>query len=187
MELLPSHLKYVLGKNNTFPVIISSSLNANQETNLVDVLGRYKKVIRWTMTDIKGISPSICMHKILLKDCYYNLVEQQRRLNTIMKKVVKKKIIKWLDVGIIYPISDSSWVSRVSCVLKKCGVTVVANQKNELFLTKTIIGWRVSMDYKKLNKATRNDHFPLLFIDQMLNRLARKEYYCFLDGYSCYN
>ena len=63
------------------------------------------------MTDIKGISPSICMHKILLEDYYSNLIEQHRRLNPIMKEVVKKEIIKWLDVGIIYLISDSSWVS----------------------------------------------------------------------------
>lgn len=92
VKLLPSLLKYVyLGYNDTFPVIILSYLNAKQEKKLVDVLGKYKKAIGWTMEDIKRISPSICMHKILLEDCS---VEQQRRLNPIIKEIVKKEIIK---------------------------------------------------------------------------------------------
>ncbi|MCI30403.1 hypothetical protein A2U01_0051612, partial [Trifolium medium] len=96
-------------------------------------------------------------------------------------------IIKWLDAGIIYPISDSVWVSPVQCVPKKGGMTVVANEKNELISTRAVTGWRIYMDYRKLNKATRKDHFLLPFIDQMLDRLAGKEFYCFLDGYSGYN
>ena len=92
-----------------------------------------------------------------------------------------------MDVGIIYSICDSSWVSPVQCVPKKGGITVVANEKNELIPTRTVMGWRVCMDYRKLNKATRKDHFPLPFIDQMLDRLAGHEYYCLLDGYSGYN
>ena len=104
-----------------------------------------------------------------------------------MKKVVKKEILKWLDAGIIYPISDSSWVSPVQFVPKKGGIPVVVNKKNELIPTQIVTWWRVYMDYKKLNKATRKDHFPLLFIDQMLDRLAVHEYYCLLDGYSGYN
>ena len=130
LKLLPSHLKYVyLGKNHTHHVIISSSLNADQEMSLVDVLGKYKRAIGWTMADIKTISPSICMHKILLKDCYSNSVEQRRRLNPIMKEVVKKKIIKWLDARIIYPISNSLWVSPAQFVPNKGRVIVVANKK----------------------------------------------------------
>ncbi|KAL4347511.1 hypothetical protein GQ457_17G009270 [Hibiscus cannabinus] len=70
---------------------------------------------------------------------------------------------------------------------KKGGITVISNEKNELIPTRTVTGWRVCMDYRKLNKATRKDHFPLPFIDQMLDRLARKQFYCFLDGYSGYN
>ena len=153
----------------------------------MEVLERYKKAIGWTMANIKVISPSICMHKFLLEDCYSNSIEQQRRLNPILKEVVKKKITKWLDAEIIYPIFDSSWVSPVQCVPKKDGVTIIANKKNELIPIRTVIGWRVYMDYMKLNKATRNDHFPLPFIDQMLDKLIGKEYYCFLDGYSRYN
>ncbi|KAK8619633.1 hypothetical protein V6N13_135915 [Hibiscus sabdariffa] len=139
------------------------------------------------MADLKGISPTICMHKILLDECHSNSVEPQRRLNPAMKKVVMKEIIKWLDAGIIYPISDSSWVSPVQCVPKKGGMTVVTNEANELLPTRTVTGWRICMDYRKLNKATKKDHFPLPFIDQMLDRLAGNAYYCFLDGYSGYN
>ncbi|KAK8499659.1 hypothetical protein V6N12_002131 [Hibiscus sabdariffa] len=188
LKPLPSHLKYVyLGANDTLPVIISSHLNANQELSVVNLLKQYKKALGWTMADLKGISPTICMHKILLDECYSNSVEPQRRLNPAMKKVVMKEIIKWLDAGIIYPISDSSWVSPVQCVPKKDGMTVVTNEANELLPTRTVTEWRICMDYRKLNKATKKDHFPLPFIDQMLDRLAGKAYYCFLDGYSGYN
>ena len=132
--------------------------------------------VRQTMIDIKGINPSIGMHKILQEYCYSNSVEQQKRLNLIMKEIVKKEIIKWIDTGIIYPISDKSWVSPVQCVPKKGGVTVVANEKSKLIPIRTVTGWRVCIDYRKLNKARMNDHFPLPFIDHMLDRLARKEY-----------
>ena len=86
----------------------------------------------------------------------------------------------------IYPISDSSWVSPVQVVPKKGGITVVPNEKNELIPMRTVTGWRVCIDYRKLNEATRKDHFPLPFIDQMLERLAGHSYYCFLDGMSGY-
>ncbi|CAN6685847.1 unnamed protein product [Malus baccata var. baccata] len=98
--------------------------------------------------------------------------EAQRRLNPPMMEVVKKEIIKLLDCGVIYPISDSRWVSPVQCVPKKSGVTVVANAENELVPQRIQTGWRVCIDYRKLNTTTRKDHFPLPFIDQMLERLA---------------
>ena len=72
-------------------------------------------------------------------------------------------------------------------VPKKGGMTVVRNDKNELIPTRTVTGWRMCIDYRKLNKATRKDHFPLPFMDQMLERLAGQAFYCFLDGYSGYN
>ena len=140
-----------------------------QEETLLSVLKGFKRAIGWTIADIKGISPSFCMHKILLEDEKKGFVEGQRRMNPIMKEVVKKEIIKWLDAGIIYPISDSSWVSPVQCVPKKGGITVVENGNNELIPTGTVTGWRICIDYRKLNKATRKDHFPLSFIDQMLD------------------
>ncbi|GKB60488.1 reverse transcriptase domain-containing protein [Tanacetum coccineum] len=100
--------------------------------------------------------------------------------------VVKNKIVKLLDTSIIYPIVDSPWVSPIHCVPKKGGITVVTNENDELVPTRTITGWRVCIDYRKLNKATAKDHFPLLFMDQMLERLARNKYFCFLDGFSGY-
>nr|GEZ46621.1 DNA-directed DNA polymerase [Tanacetum cinerariifolium] len=100
--------------------------------------------------------------------------------------LIKKEVEKLLDAGLIYPISDSPWVSPVHCVPKKGGSTVVENEQNELILTRLVTGWRVCIDYRKLNEATRKDHFPLPFMDQMLERLARNEFYCFLDGFSGY-
>eukprot|EP00258_Populus_trichocarpa_P034346 XP_024450365.1 uncharacterized protein LOC112326507 [Populus trichocarpa] len=113
--------------------------------------------------------------------------EMQRRLNPNMKEVVKNEVIKLLDNGIIYPISDSKWVSPTQVVPKKSGVTVITNEKNELIPTRTITGWRMCIDYRKLNSMTRKDHFPLPFMDQILERVAGHEFYCFLDGYSGYN
>jgi len=104
-----------------------------------------------------------------------------------MKEVVKNKVIKLLDNGIIYPISDSKWVSPTQVVPKKSGVTVITNEKNELIPTRTITGWRMCIDYRKLNSMTKKDHFPLPFMDQILERVAGHEFYCFLDGYSGYN
>ncbi|KAM2034995.1 hypothetical protein ACFX16_038142 [Malus domestica] len=90
-----------------------------------------------------------------------------------MMEVVKKEIIKLIDCGVIYPISDSKWVSPVQCVPKKSGVTVVANAENELVPQRIQTGWRVCIDYRKLNTTTRKDHFPLPFIDQMLERFIK--------------
>ncbi|GKB74122.1 reverse transcriptase domain-containing protein [Tanacetum coccineum] len=98
-------------------------------------------------------------------------------------KISNIKVIKLLDAGLIYPISDSPWVSPIHCVPKKGGMTVVENEDNELIPTRLVTGWRVCIDYRKLNDATRKDHFPLPFMDQMLERLAGNEYYCFLDGF----
>ncbi|KAH9751855.1 hypothetical protein KPL71_014472 [Citrus sinensis] len=111
----------------------------------------------------------------------------QCRLNPNMKEVVRTEVLKLLDACIIYPISDSSWVSPVQVVPKTSGVTIVTNADNELIPTRVTSGWCVCIDYRKLNSFTRKDHFPLPFIDQMLDRLAGHEFYFFLDGYSGYN
>ena len=103
-----------------------------------------------------------------------------------MKDVVKNKVIKLLDTGIIYPISDSKWVSPTQVVPKKSDITVVKNANDELIPTRLVTGWRMCINYRKLNSTTRKDHFPLPFIDQILERVAGHEYYCFLDGYSGY-
>ena len=193
---LPAHLKYAyLEDVATLPVIISFALSHIKEEKLLRVLREHKEAIGWTLVDIKGIRPSMCMHIILLEDDSKPLVDAQQRLNPTMKEVVQKEVLKWLDAGVIYPISDSSWVSLVQVVPKKGGTTVVKNENNELLPTRIVTGWRICNDCRKLDKVTRKDHPfpppppppPASFIDQMMNRLAGNEYLCFLDGYSSYN
>jgi hypothetical protein len=104
-----------------------------------------------------------------------------------MREVVKKEVLKLLHAGIIYPVQDSEWVSPVQVVPKKGGMTVVRNEINDLIPQRTVTGWRMGIDYRMLNKATRKDHFPLPFIDEMLERLAKHSYFCYLDGYSGYH
>ena len=147
----------------------------------------YQESIAWSIDELKGISPSICMHKILLEENEKPYVEHQRRLNPVMKEVVRKEVLKWLNAGFIYAISDSPWVSPVHVVPKKGGFTMIGNEKNELIPTRTVTGWRVCIDYRKLNTTTRKDHFPLPFIDLMLDMLAGHPHFCFLDGCSGYN
>ena len=136
-----------------------------EEEKLLNILKEHKEVIGWSLVDIKGIRPSICMHRILLEEDSKPIVDAQRRLNPLMKEEVRKEVLKWLDVGVIYPISDSSWVSHVQVVPKKGGTTLIINEKNELLLTRTVTGWRICIDYQRLNKVTRKDHFPLPFIN----------------------
>jgi hypothetical protein len=93
-------------------------------------------------------------------------------------------VLKLLKAGVIYPISDSEWVSPVQVVPKKGGMTVIHNEKNKLIPQRTITSWRMCINYQKLNKATRKDHFLLPFIDEMLERLANHSFFCYLDGYS---
>ena len=168
-------------------MIISASSNVLEEEKLLRVLRDHKQALGWSLADLKGIRPSMCMHHILLEDGHKPSVEAQRRLNPTMKEVVRKEVLKWLDTGVIYPISDSAWVSPVQVVPKKGGTTVIKTENNILLPSRTVTGWRICIDYRKLNKATRKDHFPLPFLDQMLDRLAGYQYYCFLDGYSGYN
>jgi hypothetical protein len=127
------------------------------------------------------------MHKIHLEENAKPSRDPQRRLNPAMQEVVRAEVIKLLDVGIIYPISDSKWVSPIHVVPKRAGLTVVKNKDEELVPTHVQSGWRVCIDYHKLNAATRKDHLLLPFINQMVKQLAGHEYYCFLDGYSGYN
>ncbi|CAN6544173.1 unnamed protein product [Malus baccata var. baccata] len=177
LKPLPDHLKYVfLGDEETLPVIVSSSLTALEEEKLIRVLKEHKTAIGWTLADIKGISPTTCMHRIFLEEGAKPTREAQRRLNPPMMEVVKKEIIKLLDCGVIYPISDSRWVSPVQVVQMKSGVTVVKNAEEELVPTRIQTGWRVCTDYRKLNNTTRKDHFPLPFIDQMLERRFIKDF-----------
>ncbi|GJW19563.1 reverse transcriptase domain-containing protein, partial [Tanacetum coccineum] len=184
---LPSHLEYAfLEGTDKLPVIISKELKEEEKVALLKVLKSHKRTIAWKISDIKGIDPSFCTHKILMEHDFKPEVQHQRRVNLKIHEVIKKEVIKLLDAGLIYPISDRPWVSPVYCVPKKGGMTIVENEENELIPTRLVIGWRVCIDYRKLNDATRKDHFPLPFMDQMLECLAGNEYDCFLDGFSGY-
>ncbi|XP_074282881.1 uncharacterized protein LOC141607431 [Silene latifolia] len=138
LKPLPSHLKYAfLGNEETLPVIISSKLTKEQEEALIRVLKQHKEAIGWTMADIKGISPTLCMHRILLEDEAKPVRQPQRRLNPPMMDVVKKEVLKLLHVGMIYPISDSQWVSPTQVVPKKSVLTVVENDEAQRNYTTT--------------------------------------------------
>ncbi|GKB18363.1 reverse transcriptase domain-containing protein [Tanacetum coccineum] len=144
---LPSHLEYAfLEGTDKLPVIIAKELKEDEKVRLLKVLKSHKHAISWKISDIKGIDPQFYTYNILMEDDSKPEIQHQRRVNLKIHKVIKKEVIKLLDVGLIYPISDSPW----------------------------------------LNDATRKDHFPLPFMDQMLERLAGNEYYCFLDGFSRY-
>ena len=103
-----------------------------------------------------------------------------------MQEVVRIKVLKLLQAGIIYPISDSTWVSPTQVMPKKSGATTVKNAKGEEMPTRLTTGWRICIDYRRLNEVTRKDHFPLPFMDQLLERVSGHPFYCFLDGYSGY-
>ena len=164
LELKPllDTLKYAfLGSSKTLPVIIASDLDDLKECQLISVLQEHKESIGWSIDDIKGISPSVVMHRIHLEENAKTSREPQRCLKPIMQEVVRAEVLKLLDVGIIYPISDSNWVSPVQVVPKKSGITVVKNEDDQLVPTRMQTGWSVCIDYRKLNAMTRKDHFPL--------------------------
>ena len=114
LKQLPDHLRYAfLGNQSEFPVIISSTLSQAEEEKLIEVLWRHKGDLAWSISVRKGINLTICMQKILMEECYKPTIEHQRILNLAMKEVVRAEVLKLLNAGIIYAISDSSWVSLV--------------------------------------------------------------------------
>ena len=126
LKPLPSNLKYAyLDDSKSFLVIVSASLAGEQEEKLLSVLKKHKKTIGWTLVDFPGISPSTCMHRINLEDGAKPVRQPQRRLNLVILDVVKKEVTKLLQAGIIYPISDSQWVSPIQVVPKKTALTVI--------------------------------------------------------------
>ena len=175
LKELPKDLKYTfLGSNETKLMIISSRIDEAMEIKLLDMLKLNSEAFAWNIEDIKGTSPSIYMHKILMEEEHIPSIEHQRWLNPVMKEVIKKEVLKWLQARFIYAISNNTWVSLVQVVPKRGGMIVILNEKNELLSTRTVTSWRVFIDYRKLNRATRKDHYPLLFLDQMLDRLVRE-------------
>jgi hypothetical protein len=107
-------------------------LSPEENEKLLILLKKHRKVIGYSINDLKGISPAFCTHRIPREDQFKPVVDHQRRLTHAMREVVKKEVIKLLDAGIIYPVPHSEWVSLVHCVPKKGGLTVVKNEKNEL-------------------------------------------------------
>ena len=173
LKTLPNHLKYVfLEENETKPVVISNELTFEEENRLVEILKRHKAAIGWHISSLKGINLTYCMHRIMKEEDY---------------RAVRKEVLKLLEVGLIYPISNNAWVSPVQVVPKKGSMKVIQNKKNDMIPTRIVTRWRICIDYHKLNEARRKDHFPLPFMDQMLERLAGQAYYCFQDGYLRYN
>ncbi|GKA18002.1 reverse transcriptase domain-containing protein [Tanacetum coccineum] len=137
---LPSHLEYAfLEETDKLPVIISKKLKDEEKAALLKVLKSHKRAIAWKISDIKGIDPSFCTHKILIEDDFKPAVQHQRRVNSKIHEVIRKEVIKLLDVGLIYLISNSPWVSPVHCVPKKGGMTVIENENNELIPTRCMM------------------------------------------------
>ncbi|XP_042380148.1 uncharacterized protein LOC121972562 [Zingiber officinale] len=159
------------------------SIDISDELTSVDLISGF--VSRLDILRVTS-SNTILRFLLMLMEDMKPVRQPQRRLNPLILDVVKKEVTQLLQDDIIYPISDSKWVSLIHVVPKKSGITVVANEANELVLARIHNSWRVCVDFRKLNQASRKDHYPLPFIDQMLERLAGKSHYCFLDGYIGY-
>jgi hypothetical protein len=127
-----------LGPDKTYIVIVSDKLSLEENDMLLNLLKKHKKVIGYSINDLKGLSPAFCTHRIPMEDQCKPVVDHQRRLTHAMREVVKKEVIKLLDAGIIYPVPHSEWVRPVHCVPKKGGLTVVKNEKNELIPQRTV-------------------------------------------------
>jgi len=148
---------------------INKNLEKLQQEELIKTLQKHSATFAWEYTDMKGINPKTCIHHIYIEENCRPIRQLQRRMNPNLRDIVKEELQKILNVNLIYPIADSQWVSPL----------VIMPKKNDK--------WRVCIDYRELNKATLKDHFPLPFIDQVLDTLAGKKYFSFLDGFSGYN
>jgi hypothetical protein len=183
LKPLPKGLKYkFLGPDKTYSVIVSDELSPEENEKLLNLLKKHKKVIVYSINDLKELSPAFCTHCITMEDRCKPVVDHQRRLTHAMREVVKNEVIKLLDAGIIYLILHSEWVSPIYCVPKKGGLTVVKNEKNMSIPQRIVTGWCMCISKAKQSNEERS--LPLPFIDEMLEILANHTYFCFLDGYS---
>ncbi|GJS31514.1 reverse transcriptase domain-containing protein [Tanacetum coccineum] len=176
LKELPPHLEYAfLEGDNKLPVIIAKELDVEEKSALVKVLKSHKRALAWKLSDIQGINPEFCTHKILMEEDYAPAVQHQRRVNPKIHDVIKKEVEKLLEAGLIYPISDSPWVSPVHCVPKKGGITVVMNEENELIPTRLVTGWRVGgVSYLIMNKSiVHTDHSALKYLFAKKDAKAR--------------
>nr|GEZ56168.1 reverse transcriptase domain-containing protein [Tanacetum cinerariifolium] len=137
------------------PELELKELPSHIEEALINVLKSQIRAIAWKISDIKGIDPRFCTHNILMEDDYKLAAQSQRRVNPKIHDVIKKVVIKLLDDGMIYPISDSPWVSPIHCVPKKGGMTIVANENNELILTRLVTGWRGISKFLLIHKTKK--------------------------------
>jgi hypothetical protein len=151
------------------PLYINSSLEPEQKTQVIEMLQRQFNAFAWDYADMKGIHPDTCIDHIYTNDQIKPIRQPQQRMNPTLKDIVKEELQKLLQANLIYPISDSQWLSPLVIVPKKNGK------------------WRICVDFQELNKSTHRDYFPLPFIDQVLNTLFGKKYFSFLDGFSDYN
>nr|GEU92772.1 DNA-directed DNA polymerase [Tanacetum cinerariifolium] len=178
LKELPSYLEYAfLEGTDKLLVIISKELKDEEKSAFLKVLKSHKQAIAWKIFDIKGIDPPFCTHKILMEYDFKPTVQHQRRVNPKIHKVIKKEVIKLLDARLIYPISDSPWVSPVHCVPKKGGMTVVENEDNELIPTRCMMAIFHDMIEKTMEVfmddfSVFGDSFSscLSHLDQMLKR-----------------
>ncbi|XP_072078095.1 uncharacterized protein [Arachis hypogaea] len=137
LKPLSSHLKYAfLGDNQKFSVIIASELSSQEEEKLLEVLRKHKKAISWSLVDIVGIDPHMCMHRIFLQEGARPVRQPQRRFYPTILDVMKKEVTRLLEAGIIYLISDSEWVNPVQVVPKKSGITAVKKEDGEVVTTR---------------------------------------------------
>ena len=118
---------------------------------------------------MRGIPSGLCTHHVYIKNDSKPILQPQCRMKPNLRDIVEEEIQKNLEEGFIYPISNSECVSTLVILPKKNGK------------------WRIYVDYRELNKATQKDHFPLPFIDQVLDTLSGKIFFSFLDGFSGYN
>nr|GEV73407.1 hypothetical protein [Tanacetum cinerariifolium] len=170
LKVLPPYLEYAfLEGDDKLSVIIAKDLSVEEKTALITVLKSHKRAIAWKLSDIKCINPEFCTHKILMEEDFTPAVQRQRRVNPKIHDVIKQAVIKLLDAGLIYPISDSPWVSPVHCVPKKGGFTVVENEDNELFLTRLVTGnqyycfldcFLVIFKFPSIQRIKRKPHSP---------------------------
>nr|GEU47462.1 hypothetical protein [Tanacetum cinerariifolium] len=162
LKYLPPHLEYAfLEGDEKLPVIIEKDLSVEEKTALITVLKSHKRAIAWKLSDIKGIDPEFFTRKILMEEDFEPAVQHQRRVNPKIHDVIKQEVLKLLDAGLIYPISDSPWVSPVHCVPNKGGFTVVENEDNELIPTRLVTGWRVCIDYQRMLKRCEDTNLCL--------------------------
>jgi len=134
LKCLPSGLRYAfLNSDVESPIIISDKLSEEETAKLIAILEKHRPVLGYALQDLKGINPALCTHRIPLDPEISPSREPQRRLNNVMREVVKKEVLKLLDARIIYHVPHSEWVSPVQVVPKKGGMTVVENTRTSLF------------------------------------------------------